>query len=99
MPVARSKRKGGKGNGKGRGKGGKGPAGQQSRVKLSEIGPRLTLELFRVEAGLCSGDVLYHRYVTKSAEEVGCFLSFRVASCWVVLGHVVPCSADTLLSC
>ena len=65
MPVARRKRSG---KGKGAAQGNV-PSGQQSRVKLIEIGPRLTLELFRVEAGLCAGDVLYHRYVTKSAQE------------------------------
>ena len=34
---------------------------QQSTVKLTEIGPRITLEIFKVESGLCEGDVLYHR--------------------------------------
>lgn len=45
-------------------------AGRQSRVRLHEIGPRLELELVKVEEGLCDGKVLYHAHVTRSAEEV-----------------------------
>jgi len=39
-------------------------------VKLTEIGPRMTLSLIKVEEGLCSGEVLYHQHVTKTEEEV-----------------------------
>ena len=39
-------------------------------LRLREIGPRLTLELVKVEKGLCAGDVLYHRHMEKTAEEV-----------------------------
>lgn len=42
---------------------------QQSSIKLSEAGPRLTLELFKVERGLNEGDVLYHKYIRKTPEE------------------------------
>jgi ribosome biogenesis protein SSF1/2 len=42
---------------------------QQSALKLSEIGPRITLELFKVEKDVCEGDILYHKFVTKSEEE------------------------------
>lgn len=49
----------GKGNGK----------SQQSAIKLVELGPRVTLELYKVERGLCEGDVLYHKFESKSAEE------------------------------
>ncbi|KAB7506567.1 Suppressor of SWI4 1-like protein [Armadillidium nasatum] len=41
----------------------------QSKVKLFEIGPRLSLELIKVEDGMCNGTVLYHKYVTKTSEE------------------------------
>lgn len=41
-----------------------------SSIRLQELGPRLTLELMKVERGLCEGEVLYHSYVTKTAEEV-----------------------------
>ena len=30
----------------------------------------MTLELVKVEKGLCAGDVLYHRHMEKTAEEV-----------------------------
>lgn len=34
----------------------------RSAIKLVELGPRLTLELFKVERGFHEGDVLYHKY-------------------------------------
>mmetsp|Transcript_1309 Transcript_1309/g.1457 ORF Transcript_1309/g.1457 Transcript_1309/m.1457 type:complete len:415 (-) Transcript_1309:200-1444(-) len=49
---------------------GKGNAkAQQSSMKLSEIGPRITMELFKVEKGLSEGDVLFHKYEQKTAGE------------------------------
>lgn len=44
-------------------------ASRQSRVKLQEIGPRLELEVMKVEEGLCDGKVLYHSLVKKTAGE------------------------------
>ncbi|KAI7908331.1 Brix domain-containing protein [Cokeromyces recurvatus] len=41
----------------------------QRAVRLHELGPRMTLELTKVENGLCGGEVLYHRYVTKTKKE------------------------------
>ncbi|CAO3658198.1 unnamed protein product [Rhizopus microsporus] len=35
---------------------------EQRAVRLYEIGPRMTLELVKVENGICGGEVLYHRY-------------------------------------
>eukprot|EP00595_Chromulina_sp_UTEXLB2642_P000677 CAMPEP_0196766234 /NCGR_PEP_ID=MMETSP1095-20130614/20877_1 /TAXON_ID=96789 ORGANISM="Chromulina nebulosa, Strain UTEXLB2642" /NCGR_SAMPLE_ID=MMETSP1095 /ASSEMBLY_ACC=CAM_ASM_000446 /LENGTH=217 /DNA_ID=CAMNT_0042127071 /DNA_START=323 /DNA_END=973 /DNA_ORIENTATION=+ len=52
---------------------------QQSAMKLTELGPRMTLELFKVESGLGEGDVLYHKYVQKSVEEAAA-LKQRVES-------------------
>lgn len=43
---------------------------EQCRIKLQEIGPRLTLQLVKVTNGFASGEVLYHRFVTKTAAEV-----------------------------
>ncbi|CAM9269902.1 unnamed protein product [Scytosiphon promiscuus] len=43
---------------------------QKSSIRLQELGPRLTLELMKVERGLCEGEVLYHSYVTKTADEI-----------------------------
>eukprot|EP00249_Psilotum_nudum_P013954 c24595_g1_i1 orf=223-1686(+) len=45
-------------------------ASQQSAVKLHEVGPRLTLQLVKVEGGLCSGAVMFHEYVKKTPEEI-----------------------------
>jgi len=42
---------------------------QQSAMKLSELGPRVTMELFKVEQGLSEGDILYHKYEHKTAAE------------------------------
>jgi ribosome biogenesis protein SSF1/2 len=42
----------------------------QSAIRLTEIGPRMTLELVKIEDGLCDGEVLYHTYVSKTAEEI-----------------------------
>jgi len=42
---------------------------QQSAMKLSELGPRLSLELFKVERGVGEGDVLYHKFEEKSPKE------------------------------
>lgn len=43
---------------------------EQRAVRLHELGPRLTLELTKVENGMCGGEVLYHRYITKTQKEV-----------------------------
>lgn len=42
---------------------------EKSAVRLTEIGPRLTLKLTKVEREICEGDVLYHAYMTKTPEE------------------------------
>lgn len=42
---------------------------QQSALKLVELGPRIKFELFKVERGLGSGDVLYHKDETKTPAE------------------------------
>lgn len=44
-------------------------ASSKSAIRLSELGPRLTLELIKVEDGLLDGEVLFHEYVHKSEEE------------------------------
>ena len=42
---------------------------QQSAMKLSELGPRIRLELFKVERGVGEGDVLYHKFEAKTPKE------------------------------
>lgn len=34
----------------------------QSAVRLQEIGPRMNLQLIKIEEGLCDGAVLFHEY-------------------------------------
>ncbi|CAD7699962.1 unnamed protein product [Ostreobium quekettii] len=45
-------------------------AKRQRRVKLHEIGPRLELEMVKIEEGVCEGRVLFHKHVHKTFEEV-----------------------------
>lgn len=42
----------------------------QFRIKLVEIGPRMSLRLIKVEAGFAGGEVLYHSHNVKSPREV-----------------------------
>lgn len=44
-------------------------AGTQSSIRLKELGPRMDLELLKVEEGLCTGAVLHHAHIHKSAED------------------------------
>ncbi|XP_027355672.1 peter Pan-like protein [Abrus precatorius] len=37
-------------------------ASTKSAVKLQEVGPRMTLQLVKIEKGLCSGEVLFSEY-------------------------------------
>ena len=37
---------------------------------MVELGPRLKLELVKIEEGIMGGEVLYHSYIAKSKEEV-----------------------------
>ncbi|KAM0257367.1 hypothetical protein ACHAQJ_004455 [Trichoderma viride] len=39
-------------------------------VKLVELGPRMRLRLTKVEEGMCSGKVMWHEYINKSAGEI-----------------------------
>lgn len=43
---------------------------EQCRVKLVELGPRMTLRLMKVENGFANGEVLYHSVEKKSFKEV-----------------------------
>ncbi|VDN05425.1 unnamed protein product [Thelazia callipaeda] len=44
--------------------------GQKTSIRLYELGPRLTLQLTKIEEGIDEGEVLYHSYITKSKEEL-----------------------------
>ncbi|RWS30543.1 suppressor of SWI4 1-like protein [Leptotrombidium deliense] len=43
---------------------------EKSAVRLVEIGPRMTLELIKVEEGLMNGEVMYHSLIKKTKKEV-----------------------------
>lgn len=43
---------------------------KKKAIKLTEIGPRLTLKLVKIEEGICAGKVLHHEYVKKSDSEI-----------------------------
>jgi len=45
-------------------------AGNESSVRLVELGPRMTLQLLKIEDGLLDGEVLYHEFIEKTDEEV-----------------------------
>ena len=38
--------------------------------RLVELGPRLTLELFKIEEGIMAGEVMFHSLVKKTQSEV-----------------------------
>nr|XP_050849300.1 protein Peter pan [Vespula vulgaris] len=40
-----------------------------SAIRLSELGPRITLQLMKVEGGLLDGEVLFHEFIHKTEEE------------------------------
>jgi len=46
-------------------------AKRESKIKLVELGPRLRLRLYKVERGVCSGDVLYHAFKEDPASDAG----------------------------
>ncbi|XP_073411805.1 suppressor of SWI4 1 homolog isoform X1 [Dendrobates tinctorius] len=50
---------------------------EQSAVRLTEIGPRMTLQLVKIEEGLNDGKVLYHNYIKKTEEEIMAMLDRR----------------------
>ncbi|KAI0232499.1 rRNA-binding ribosome biosynthesis protein, partial [Massospora cicadina] len=38
-------------------------------VKLVEIGPRMELQIIKIQAELCAGEVLFHKFIKKTKEE------------------------------
>ena len=43
---------------------------QQRGIRLTELGPRMQLELLKIQKGFCDGDVLYHELIHKTPEEI-----------------------------
>lgn len=60
---------------------------EQRAVRLHELGPRMTLQLLKIENGLCGGEVLYHRFSKFSLEEFS-LLQKLITS--VVLQYIKP---------
>lgn len=46
------------------------PGVEKRAVKLVELGPRMKLRLMKVEEGVCEGKIMWHDFITKSAQEV-----------------------------
>eukprot|EP00698_Gefionella_okellyi_P003809 TRINITY_DN1353_c0_g1_i2.p1 TRINITY_DN1353_c0_g1~~TRINITY_DN1353_c0_g1_i2.p1 ORF type:complete len:458 (-),score=87.45 TRINITY_DN1353_c0_g1_i2:773-2146(-) len=42
----------------------------KSAVRLKELGPRMTLQLSKIEEEFCKGAIIYHRLIKKSPEEL-----------------------------
>lgn len=42
----------------------------QRAIKLVELGPRMELKLVKIQGGMCDGEVLYHDFIKRSAEEL-----------------------------
>ncbi|EDV27999.1 uncharacterized protein TRIADDRAFT_53120 [Trichoplax adhaerens] len=41
-----------------------------SSINVEKLGPRMTFNLIKIEEGVCTGNVLYHQYVTKTKFEI-----------------------------
>lgn len=41
----------------------------RSAIRLTELGPRMTLHLIKIEEGLLNGEVLFHDIIHKTEEE------------------------------
>nr|CAG4650928.1 EOG090X0508 [Simocephalus serrulatus] len=44
-------------------------AGAKSAIRMIELGPRMRMELIKIEEGLVDGEVLYHQFIQKTEEE------------------------------
>ncbi|KAM7371805.1 hypothetical protein PAMP_009015 [Pampus punctatissimus] len=54
-------------------------ASQQSAVRLTEIGPRMTLQLMKIQEGMGEGNVIYHSIISKTEEEIQAILNRKEA--------------------
>ncbi|XP_072015648.1 suppressor of SWI4 1 homolog [Amphiura filiformis] len=50
---------------------------QKSAIRLVEIGPRMKLQLVKIEEGLCQGEVIFHQFVSKTQDEVAAARNVR----------------------
>ncbi|OWF46469.1 suppressor of SWI4 1 homolog [Mizuhopecten yessoensis] len=49
----------------------------KSAIRMTELGPRLSLQLVKIEDGLCDGKVMYHDFIKKTDEELKKQKKFR----------------------
>lgn len=49
----------------------------KSAIRLHEIGPRLTIELIKIQNDLFTGEVLYHNTIVKTEEEIAALKKAR----------------------
>nr|XP_057905852.1 suppressor of SWI4 1 homolog [Doryrhamphus excisus] len=45
-------------------------ASGQSAIRLTEIGPRMTFQLTKIQEGMAEGNILYHATISKTEEEI-----------------------------
>ena len=66
-----------------------------SSYRLTEIGPRMTLQLVKIEEGIGGGDVLYHEFIQKTDDELQSLTEMRERKrCMMNTGISIPaCSA------
>jgi len=43
---------------------------EKSAIRLYEMGPRLKLQLIKIEEGLMTGEVMYHEFIKRTPEEI-----------------------------
>ena len=51
--------------------------------RLTEIGPRMTMRLVKIEEGVGEGEVLYHQFIKKTPEELQASKALKEKKRWV----------------
>ncbi|XP_064610721.1 suppressor of SWI4 1 homolog isoform X2 [Liolophura sinensis] len=49
----------------------------QSAIRLTEVGPRLTLKLVKIEEGMCEGEVMFHEFIQKTSQDMANLKAMR----------------------
>ena len=57
--------------------------------RLTEIGPRMTLELVKIEEELCGGNVMYHNHIIKTEEEKNSLQDMRARKRFHIIYHLL----------
>lgn len=42
----------------------------QQAIRLHEVGPRMALRLIKIQEGVMTGKIIYHKFIKKTAEEI-----------------------------